>query len=347
MIKILCLLFLVTSCGKPVQEEKEPVKETYESSPIAEEIILDSKMSLNFALLPLKGEVKKDKKLWSGDGWRLNRGAINYRWNAKEKLGMNYASPTAREIATYPSELLNTLSPSEKYDIYMGRYDYPLKNEVDWLARSGKMEWEGLCHGWAGASMNHPEPGPVTVTNPDGIEVQFGSSDIKALLTYAYSKMIIRPEESTGKRCEYYSLLDDEDLCDDDVTALTFHAVLANKIGLRGQSFIADMDRYKEVWNHPVVSYESTILSTTNFAKGRRVLIETKITYIDIMEKNSWEKLNTQMFSYMTVKYELSMDGRGNMVSSRWISRDRPDFLWSVSVPEKFDGYLESLINLI
>jgi hypothetical protein len=42
----------------------------------------------------------------------------------------------------------------------------------------------GLCHGWAPASITYAEPKPITVTNADGITIPFGSSDIKAQLTY-------------------------------------------------------------------------------------------------------------------------------------------------------------------
>jgi hypothetical protein len=345
MIKLLLPLLILMSCGKPINNKD--VEDKKKISPImpgvSENMFFDMKMSMNFNLLPLKGKIGNPGLLWSGDIWKLSRGAINFRWNAVEKSGFNYQSPTSREILAYPKDKMRELSPAEKYDIYAGRYDYPLKNEVDWVARQGKMEWEGLCHGWAGASLNHVEPEPVTVTNPDGILVEFGSSDIKALLTFAYSKMSITPEQSLGKRCEYYSLLDDEDYCDDDLSAMTFHIVLTNKVGLRGQSFIADMDRYKEVWNHPVLSYESKIVSRTN----SKIVLTTKISYVDVMEKNAWEKGMKQMISYMTMTYELKLDGSGNIIDSKWISRERPDFLWTVSRPEEFDGYLSLLKNLV
>lgn len=344
MIKLLLPLLILSGCGKPITSKSNEDKTSDPIlSGVSENMFLDMKMSLNFNLLPLAGKISNPGLLWTGDIWKLNRGAINYRWNADEKKGFDYSSPTSREIMAYPREKMRQLSPSEKYDLYMGRYDYPLKNEVDWMARQGKMSWEGLCHGWAGASLNHEEPGPKTVTNPDGVVIEFGSSDIKALLTYAYSKILIKPDQSLGKRCEYYSLLDDEDYCDNDLSALTFHAVLTNKIGLRGQSFIADMDRYKEVWNHPILSYETKILSRAK----RKVTVQTLVTYVDVVEKNSWEKGAKQMVSYMTMTYELSLDEKGNMIDSKWISRERPDFIWTVTRPLEFDGYLSMLSNLL
>lgn len=347
MIKLIFLLLLSVGCGKPITG-KDKNHFSYNSllSGVSEDMLLDTSMSMNFLLLPLKGEVKSSGKFWSGDSWRLSKGAINNRWNTKDKQGFNYISPGSRQLTALPVEIMKSLSPSEKYDVYMGRYDYPLKMEVDWLARSGQESWEGLCHGWAGATMNHEEPDAKTLINPDGIEVYFGSSDIKALITYAYSKLLIRPEESMGKRCEEHYLTGEN--CDDDLTALSFHTVIANKLGLRGQSFIADIDRYKEVWNHPVTAYESKILSMKDYKKGIKALIQTRLSYVDVVEKNSWNKGEVKnMTSYMTVKYEIIMDSDGNMINSNWITRERPDFLWTISEPEKFEGYMSGITKLI
>lgn len=342
-------LLLLTGCGKPINVKEN--QSSYQNpllQGVSEEMLLDTKMSLNFELLPLKGDIRKTSgKFWSGDSWRLQKGSINNRWNSETKEGFGYLSPSSRELTALPLVVLKSLSPAEKYDIYMGRYDYPLKSEVDWLARSGQESWEGLCHGWAGASMNHTEPDSITVKNPDGIEVHFGSSDIKALLTYAYSKLLIRPEESIGKRCEEWYLIS-EDHCNDDLTALTFHAVLANKIGLRGQGFIADMDRYKEVWNHPITGYESKIEKMQNTANGMKAIVSTKVSYVDVIEKNAWDKgAIKNIMSYMTVRYELTLDKQGNMLGSRWLTRERPDFLWTVSEPYEFDGYLSEVKKLL
>lgn len=347
MIKLLFFgLFFISGCGKPIIEKNDPQKNKNAlTQGVSEELILDMKMSLNFDLLPLKGETREKEKFWSGDSWRLSRGAINFRWNSPAEESFNYRSPGSREVSAMTLDELKKLSPSEKYDLLMGRYDYPLKYEVDSLARTGVESWEGLCHGWAGASLNHEEPTEKMMTNPDGVQIPFGVSDIKALLTYTYSKFLIGEGQSNGKRCENDSTYIDEN-CDDDLTAVAFHAVLTNKLGLRGESFIADVDRFKEVWNHPILSYESTIQKMTATPAGKTAIITTKLSYIDVVERNSWESL-PDVISYMTVKYELKIDRLGNMVSGSWISRERPDFVWTVTRPEVFTGYLSGVQMLI
>ena len=338
------ILFLLISCGKPITNSEQ---DTFYNAllGVSEEVYLGTPLSFQFDLLPLKGSVSSNGNLWSGDSWRLNRGAINFRWNSSQGEAFNYLSPTPRELVDIPLEKLKQLAPAEKYDIFMGRYDYPLKYEVDTLARSGMESWEGLCHGWAAATMNFKTPKAIILKNPDGIEVPFASSDIKALLSYAYSKLIINDESILGNRCERAPLMG-EDFCDEDLPAHTFHAVITNKIGLRGQSFIADIDRYNEVWNHPVVGYETTILSSRRNGSGRVVTISTQIRYLDLVEQNSWEHFKN-IYSYMTFKYEVSLDQYGAMVSGRWLSRERPDFLWETKSKDAFQGYLSGIKDLI
>lgn len=348
-MRIIFLLLVLCGCGKPITgQEVTSWKSSLQYDGISESILLDISMSQNFDLLPLSGEVRKNGKYWSGDSWRLQQGSINKRWNTETKEGFHYFSPTRREALTMPEELMRQLSPSEKYDIYMGRYDFPLRWEVDYGARLATEGWEGLCHGWAGATINHPEPMAKTLMNPDGVPVYFGSSDIKALLSYAYSKVLIKEGQTIGKRCDENPQLlnDEEDRCNDDLSPMSFHVVVANYIGLRGRSVIADIDRYREVWNHPVTAYESKIEKQYKVSGGRKVQVKTKITYLDVMEKNSWDP-HPSLYSYMTMKYELDLDTKGNIIGGKWLSRERPDFLWVVSKQEQFEGYLSGIKDLL
>lgn len=348
MIKIIFpLLFLLIACGKPIEEKHERKYQSALLPGVAEEALLGMKVYKNFNLLPLNGRVQHQNKFWSGNSWPLVKGAINFRWNSPGKETIGYLSPSRREVFSMPTERLKILSPSEKYDLYMGRYDYPLKYDVEWIARQGTMDWEGLCHGWAGASLNHAEPTPRVMVNPDGLKIPFGSSDIKALLSYAYSRVIIKDEEMLGKRCEKAAINRDEN-CENDLTAMSFHALLANRLGLRGKSFIADLERYKEVWNHPIIAYEARVLSMDTSGAGKIGIIRTTFEYLDVIEKNSWDlAVPSALSSKMTVEYELSLDYEGNITDSKWLTRERPDFLWVIPEVEEFDGYMKNVRNLI
>lgn len=339
MLKIFYLCVFLCGCGKDFSQTHKN-QSTSKLNGVSHTLLLKTPLSRDIELLPLKGQVLKTKKLWSGDSWPLNRGAINFRWNSPLKESFNYLSPTTRELQNIPLDTLKRLSPAEKYDLYLGRYDYPLKYEVDILARTGGHNWEGLCHGWAAATLNHESPQEKILLNPDGLEIPFGSSDIKALLSYAYSKIILSSDQTLGKRCETNGLF--EDHCDNDLTALNFHLVLTNRLGLRGESFVADIERFKEVWNHPISAYTSTIIK-----KNRNsVTFRTTLTYLDLIKENSWKE-TPNIFSYLTVEYELDLNRKGQLTKGRWLSEARPDFLWITEDEEVFTGYFEKMKNLV
>lgn len=345
MIKI-ALLILLTSCGKPIIDKSQGPSRNALQSIVLEEELLSYTTYLNFNLLPLWGKVKNKQGVWSGNPWKLNKGGINFRWNSPQKEGFNYLSPTWRELMSMPQEQLARLAPSEKYDLYMGRYDYPLKNEIALQVRQNAEDWEGICHGWAGATLNHPEPQARVMVNPDGLEIPFGSADIKALLSYAYSKVLLTENQLIGKRCGD-TRANQGDQCENDLTAKSFHSILSNILGLRGKSVVADLDRYQEVWNHPIISYQSKILAMNSIPNGKIVTLRTVIEYLDVIEKNSWNPIvPAAMISKMTLEYELHLDREGNMTGSKWLSRERPDFLWVIPRPETFEGYLMNVKDL-
>ncbi|WPU63596.1 hypothetical protein [Peredibacter starrii] len=347
----LCILLLLVSCGKPITESGDAKKsENALKEGVIEGLYLDQGMFMNFDYLPLTGEIKDQKKHWSGDSWRLKFGSVNYRWNSPTHETRNYPSPHPRDLKRYSIDDLKQLSATEKYDLWLGRYDYFLKNLVENYLPEKPLDWEGLCHGWAGASINHNEPQPKMMMNPDGILIPFGSADIKALLTYYYSLETVPDSFQLGKRCESYRPVDDEN-CDNDVTPGEFHTVLANKLGLRGESFIMDIDRYLEVWNHPIISYNTHIMKDIRVkGSNRRVILRTALYYVDVALKSSWNPTIgtlSHLISKQQLDYELELTSGGNIVGGRWISRDRPDFMWTIKKVENFTGYLSGLNELI
>ncbi|WP_408096624.1 hypothetical protein ACJVC5_16425 [Peredibacter sp. HCB2-198] len=351
MIRLFILLLFLLGCGKPITEsnEKDKTKNALKEG-VIEGRYLDQNMFMNFNYLPMTGEIKDQKKFWSGDSWRLKFGSVNYRWNSPNHETRHYTSPHPRDLKKYSLEDLKQLSPTEKYDLWLGRYDYFLKNLVESYLPERPLDWEGLCHGWSGASMNHSEPTPKTMMNPDGILIPFGSADIKALLTYYYSLETVPDTFQLGRRCERYKLLDDDN-CNEDLTPVDFHTVIANKLGLRGESFIMDIDRYLEVWNHPIISFKSEIIKDIRKkGRNRKVTLRTSLYYVDVTLKNSWTPtIGTlaHIISKQQLEYELELTPSGNMIDGKWISRDRPDFIWTMNKVEKFTGYLSGLNELI
>lgn len=306
-----------------------------------------------FSDLPLVGIAIGKGRYWSSHYWPLNKGNINLRWNSKAPRGFNLDSPDREEAQVLSEEDLKELAPSEKLDLLNGHYTYPLKRRVAKRTSPQRKDWEGICHGWAMAAMNHAEPLPKTLTNPQGLKIPFGSSDIKALLSYYYAYHY-NPSSThqMGRRCR-----ENKNTCDHDLNAGAFHIVLTNKLGLQGTSFIADIERKREVWNQVVYSYrtevqEDDLPPSVNSASGTRkvIRVKTNMTVAFNIVKNSWLPVlgtNLQTFRQVDYEYDLDIDSDGEIIGGDWRSEARPDFLWKVSPVKKFYGSFSRLPELL
>jgi hypothetical protein len=316
--------------------------------------IMSASFERTFDKLPLSASLIHTQKFWANDYWPRKRGGINYRWNAVKPSGFNLRSPSRSEALNMSAEALATLAPSEKLDLLNGNYDYPLKKEVDSNASPSAPIWHGICNGWAPAALNHNEPLPKTVINPDGVAVPFGSSDIKALLSYYYAyKHKVNSTHQMGLRCNSFL----SPYCNDDMNAGAFHLVLTNKLGLEGTSFVADVENGRQVWNHNVSEFVSTVVNahlppTKNSAPEtiRRIHLRTDATYVMEIRKNSWEPVlgtDAQINKIKKYEYILDLDRHGNIIGGDWISNDRPDFIWTMEKVSNFTGEFARLAELL
>lgn len=123
----------------------------------------------------------------------------------------------------------------------------------------GVETWFGLCHAWAPAAILEKEPkNPVTVEDPNGEEVTFEVSDIKALIIEKYDRS---ESYMIGGRCNANDVERDETgrIPDDecrDVNAGSFHVIMTNFLGLEGRPIVEDRVYDYEVWNQPVIGYK-------------------------------------------------------------------------------------------
>ncbi len=344
-------LLILGACSKaPDVTKRRPVSFEPIQKPSAFELLAQDD-SRNFMTLPLVGDARDQKRFWSGDYWPRKKGSINRRWNAHVRIGFNHRSPTLDELRLWTPEKIAELAPSEKYDLLMGYYDYPLRKEVNQIGASEDAEmWEGMVNGWAVASFRHYEPQAKILTNPDGIQISFGSEDIKGLLAYYYSYHHA-PEAAaiTGRPCQ-------KNNCIEDVSAATFHLALANTIGVKKKSFLMDLDRTRDVWNHPVVAYEAEYRGNADIhdkvTPGTHSVIKMKttVTFIDEALNQTWEPVigtNNQLETKQVYQYWLHLDRDGVVIGGEWKSNERPDYLWTVSDAGQFEGLLNGLQNLV
>lgn len=320
---------------------------------ISDPLIMNIK-NYKYSDLPKSGRLSDRQKGWSSDYWARKKGSINYRWNTSSPTGFNYVSPTRDQVFMMSQRELRRLSPSEKWDLFLGRYDYPLKNEVASYARPDRPLWEGICDGWAGAAMNHDEPKPLSLLNPDGIQIPFGSSDIKGLISWYYSRKYSGGYAQMGRRCYGDN---SEERCQHDMNAGAFHLVLTNRLGVQGRPFIADVDRNFEVWNHLASSYSSRVLDsevlplpTSALGTVNMVKMRTTVRYVWLLSRNRWwpvlgtDYQNTEARTY---EYYLDLDAEGQVIGGEWISRGRPDFLWLERKVPFFRGMFQKLPMLL
>ncbi len=225
---------------------------------------------------------------------------------------------------------IDRLSAAEKFDIYKAlitgtNYTTRLTNKV--LSQTGayKQYWEGICNGWSSAAIEFHEPLATTITL-NGITVNFGSSDLKALLAYYHSAITsnvftvnLNRTGRVGNRCEtefpaaawtlingreYYKTVVNGRIVTKPVPAKcvdvdpgAFHIVLANQIALKQQGFVAEVVRDKEIWNQPVFGYDSEIVSETstirpNATRGThgQVHMKTRMNYTNDGGRMFWQQ---------------------------------------------------------
>lgn len=314
------------------------------------------KMNKNFELrfdrMPLEGNLESAGLAWPGYYWANNKGGIAQRWRSKSPMHFEYRSPRLNDVLSMSREKINELSPAEKYDLFMGRYDYPTVSRVWGQTREGHKDWYGICHGVSPGSLNHPEPEAATLVNQDGVEITFYSSDVKALLAYYYAKVSDSESVQVGKRCfvaAWVPFAGRISGCS-DVNPASLHVIMANKLGLEKSGFIADMERYSPVWNHAAVKYSSEILQTSDYVRRasygtvKRVKVRSDVWYSASVSPSdspilATAKAELEKRSYV---YWLDLDSKGEILGGSWVSDDRPDFLWTKERDE-FEGYWSGL----
>ncbi len=296
--------------------------------------------------LPLKGDLGTARLPWSESYWPRNQGSINLRWNANPRVGFGYRSPSREEVLRMSLEELKSLAPTEKYDLYRGRYDYPLKGLISRAEANPRApDWAGICDGWSAASIEFPEPKAVVRFNPDGVAIPFGSSDVKGLISYTAARQKLN-SIVVGRYCPFGLSLSFRNCR--DINPGTYHVILANEIGIRKQSFPADVEPGKEAWNQPVIGYEFTPLgSARSETGGSAIRIQSKLIYVDELEQSRWEPVSGTghwVSSVQNSEYVLELDSEGRITGGVWLTRfSHPDVFWRPTKGIEFSGEFATL----
>lgn len=219
---------------------------------------------------------------WTGHYFPFYRGIAGNRYNdfKYNEVNNNWVN-SYKYIKAHPAEhvywsgdeeAINSLAPSEKYDLIMDT-DFALTHKMWDIGRYyqdkyGKVAiWMGICHGWAPASFVLDRP-LHTITIPSArqrIPIKFYPTDIKALGALLWAKNGVRVNFIGGRCYDREPRVDSQGRpinpdCN-DTNPGTFHMAMINQIGILKRPIIMDTSFDHEVWNSPIVSYKFTFFN--------------------------------------------------------------------------------------
>jgi len=303
--------------------------------------------------LPRSGQVDTSG-FWSGDYWPTYKGGIANRWQSggtsTDYRSYQYRFLTRDEASRLTESEIARLSPAEKYDLFLGRLDFPLA-KAEWANTQASVggdgyvpTWFGLCHGWAAAALADMKPGTRAVArSTDGRAVTFYAADLEALAIYAHSDMDVLPTAAVGARCNtvnptrdaYGRIVDPE--CRDTNPA-SFHLALVGTISSQRKPFVMDSALAHEVWNTPVFGYRYAVGQARYSdgsdywryvrAPGTVYLVDVTMVVDHAVGATSGFQAPRLAASASQFQYTLELDAAGNIIGGEWLSEDRPDFLW-------------------
>ena len=354
-----------------------------EISPVDNPDVLSRKEPLERNLSALNRQTPKkfalDVKPWANGTWRLDSGIIAGRYHdgyfkklKKWKDRHDYSERHSLEEvfkekdAGDRADLIDNLSPAEKYDLLVGEHQGELTraqwSEGEKLLKKGTLDsWMGICEGGAAASVLYPEPQhAVDLKTPSGDPIRFHIMDIKALAALLWSSYNANIPIS-GSRCtkeapdkDSNGVVTDESCFNSNPAS--FHIAILNFLGLRNRPFFMNRTVSVEVWNVPIIAYsvryfnvvnggkvqdlEGAIASLKDYPKDiyRRYRSPKAVSVVGVDMKvkmgrgtshyrDSTESMERTESEYT---YDLELDAKGDIVGGEWHQDQHPDFIWAV-----------------
>jgi hypothetical protein len=222
---------------------------------------------LNYALADMPLEAEATNVPWAGSYWPVYEDSINKKWSSAPSPAALYGE------AFGVTGVEDAVSSAYGIDNNSNRTACTTDTDCDstmaekCAIREGETDgrcipsWWGICHAWAPVAILEPEPENEVVHNG----VTFKVNDIKALMTLAYNRtetrfVSLRCNENDSKdEIEYdgYDRPTGSDSECRDTNPGTWHVLLANYLGLKGESFVYDRTFDYQVWNQPVRGYKT------------------------------------------------------------------------------------------
>ena len=280
--------------------------------------------------LPQEGEATEIP--WAGSYWPVWQDSINHQWDGDDTL-----SPAAKYGEAFGvSDIEDKVSRAHGIDKHTSRTKCTDNDDCDSTKsescgiREGEEEgvciptWWGICHAWAPVAIMEKEPEHAVIRNG----VEFKIQDIKALATLAYnrtrSKFVSLRCNENGRDDsieydEYNRPTGDDEECR-DTNPGTYHVLLANYLGIKGESFVEDRTWDYQVWNQPIRSYKIRTMDEVSVAEAHELL--------DVPPPEVPEAVDTGIETF--VELEGTVDGKG----------------WNAHDPIDVTGATEALVKL-
>ena len=364
-VRLACALGLLTGCTGTVDgdggigDHRGSVEWTKDDQPS----LFTADLEYQFDKMPAVGEAERIP--WAGYYWSTYNDNINNRW-----AGETSDSPAAKYGKAFGVEgVEDAVSKEYGIDSQSHRTACTERSQCQSGESCSKRDgaesgyciptWFGICHAWAPAAILHQEPERSVTRNGVTFEIQ----DIKALLTLGYDQTDSR---FVSKRCndndakgdiEYdeYGRPNPNGDCIDTNPA-TFHILIANYLGLRGESFVYDRTYDDEVWNQPLRGYRTLSQSEVTAQEANELIgvpaeesangylfndkavafqhLEVAVEYITESPASRDGNLSSSIDNYTNtdyLDYVLELDGEGRLIGGEWVGRSKrnhPDFLW-------------------
>ncbi|MFZ4715289.1 MAG: hypothetical protein ACOYL6_16320 [Bacteriovoracaceae bacterium] len=230
------------------------------------------------------------------------------------------------------------LAPLQKYDLYTKRRD-GVDPESAWYEENeiydpSEVNWAGLCHAWAVASVLHTEPKNSIVRK----DITFSVADQKALLLKSYEN--VGELKIYGKRYNGNYSDDYNDIYPDQ-----FHRFAQVFLFEKHLPFLIDYDPSFPVWTVPVYNIKFIIERENESTAHVKTWITFASSFVDSPQFVGTKK----MVKFYEYKLYGNWDGDNlNVTGSEWVNDsvyDHPDYL--IAFPDSVKrGVLNKKLDL-
>lgn len=268
---------------------------------------------------------------WAGNYFPMTKGGLAHRWAGppEQKKKTKEQWQQQADLDKLSPEEISRLSPAEKYDLWVGDKELSVtRHELNYrgpLRPTPVQDWEGFCNGVRCAGINLPEPtAPITVKNPNGVEITFQPADLKALAGASYFYVenyaqIGTPSAKGAAEAQPHPVVFD----------IALRAYLADN----KKAFVIDSNLGPEIWNESVIGYKREVKRAAVSSLWRRFMnpgvhsVVRVSTQLETLGEISIENSNKptkeavaagKMMKTTKLSYLLYLDKNGRAVDGRW-----------------------------